>query len=247
MGRQVSEFFLKSLLSMGMLVMAGIAMFTMFEALGRSEKRYNIEKLKKIHKANGAAYLIFFAVISYLCIDFIVKTKAEPSARAVFHSVFALTVITLLFLKISFVRIYRQFYGKVQTIGLIIAIATFGMVGTSGGYYLLITKFGREKAPDKTIEKQLKIAVKTDAESINRGKELYESKCYFCHDAYSYKKGVGPGHKGILKNPLLPVSKKAAITENVANQIRRPYKDMPSFSYLSDEQVEDIVAFLKTL
>ena len=69
----------------------------------------------------------------------------------------------------------------------------------------------------------------------------------FCHDAYSNKREVGPGHKGILKNPLLPVSKKPATPENVANQIRNPYKDMPSFSYLLDEDVENIVAFLNTL
>jgi hypothetical protein len=58
---------------------------------------------------------------------------------------------------------------------------------------------------------------------------------------------VGPGHKDILKNPLLPVSKKPATPENAADQIRNPYKDMPSFSYLLDEDVENIVAFLNTL
>ncbi|MDP3260579.1 MAG: cytochrome c [Thermodesulfovibrionales bacterium] len=91
------------------------------------------------------------------------------------------------------------------------------------------------------------IVLKTDPESIRKGKELYESKCYFCHDAYSTKREVGPGHKDILKNLLLPVSKKPATPENVANQIRNPYKDMPSFSYLLDEDVENIVAFLNTL
>lgn len=129
------------------------------------------------------------------------------------------------------------------------------MFATSGGYYLLIiTKFGTDKAfmEAATLKKEpmkevVKTALKTDSESIGKGKELYESKCYFCHDAYSNKREVGLGHKGILKNPLLPVSKKPATPENVANQIRNPYKDMPSFSYLLDEDVENIVAFLNTL
>ncbi|HBU05594.1 MAG TPA: hypothetical protein DEA95_03190 [Nitrospiraceae bacterium] len=135
-----------------------------------------------------------------------------------------------------------------------IALISFAMFAASGGYYLLITKFGSDKAfmeavslKKEPVKETVKIVLKTDPQSIGKGKELYESKCYFCHDAYSNKREVGPGHKGILKNPLLPVSKKPATPENAANQIRNPYKDMPSFSYLLDEDVENIVAFLNTL
>lgn len=242
-------FFLKSLLSVLTLALTFIAMFTMFEVLGRSEKRYNVETLKKIHRANGILYILLFIFIAYFCIVFILNTRAEPSPRAAFHAVFALAVIALLTLKISFVMIYRQFYGKVQAIGMTVALLSLGMFGTSGGYYLLITKFGAEKItaakPGEAAGK--KITVKTDMESIKRGRELYESKCYFCHDGYSNKTEVGPGHKGILKNPLLPVSKRPATPENAANQIRNPYKDMPPFAYLAEGQVQDLIAFLNTL
>ncbi|MEW6109536.1 MAG: cytochrome c [Nitrospirota bacterium] len=247
-------FLLKSILSLFMLLLVFIAMFTMFEVFGRSDKKYSIEKLKKIHRTNGIIYILLFFVIAYFCFDFIFKTKAEPSARAAFHGVFAITVIVLLFFKISFVEIYRQFYGKVQTIGLFVAFISFLMIGTSAGYFLLITKFGTDRSSGKigdqkkeVIMEKEKIAVRTGAENIKKGKELYESKCYFCHDAYSRDTIVGPSHKGILKNPLLPISRKPATPENIANQIRNPYKDMPSFSYLSDEQVQDIIAFLNTL
>ncbi|MFZ3123159.1 MAG: cytochrome c [Thermodesulfovibrionales bacterium] len=140
----------------------------------------------------------------------------------------------------------------VKIIGLLIALLTFGMFATSGGYYLLITRFGTDKVFSMIKESPKEVSkagivLKTDPESIRKGKELYESKCYFCHDAYSNKRKVGPGHKGILKNPLLPVSKKPATPENIAEQIRNPFKDMPSFSYLLDEDVENIVAFLNTL
>jgi mono/diheme cytochrome c family protein len=91
------------------------------------------------------------------------------------------------------------------------------------------------------------IIVKTDLESIKKGRELYDSKCSFCHDPYGTEKIVGPAHKGILKNPFLPASKKPSTPENIANQIRNPYRDMPSFSYLSNEQISDIIAFLNTL
>jgi hypothetical protein len=245
-------FLMKSLLSIILFVLALLAMLTMFEVFGKNGKRFDAEKLKKTHRVNGIVYALFYLFIAYFCLDFIVGTKAEPSPRAALHSVFALSVIILLALKVSFVRFYRQFYNQAKVIGIFIALLTFVMVGTSGGYYLLITKFGTDipvKKVAASTEKPAgaKLAVKTDMESIKKGKELYESKCYFCHDAYSNETLVGPGHKRLLKNPLLPVSKKPATPENIANQIRNPYKDMPSFSYLPDEDVLNIIAFLNTL
>lgn len=249
-------FFFKSILSLFMILFALIAMFTMFEVFGRSEKRYNIEKLKKIHRANGIVYFLFFIFIAYFCMDFIFATKTEPSPRSTFHSIFSLTVIIFLGLKVSFVRLYRQYYGKVQTIGILIALLTFGMIGTSGAYYLMVTEFGTDQAVIKKLgsKKQEaraidanKIEVRTDAESIKRGKEMYESKCYFCHDAYSNKTEVGPGHKGILKNQLLPVSKKPATPENIRQQLKYPFDKMPAFDYLTEEEIASIIAFLRTL
>lgn len=247
-------FTIKSLLSLVIVFLAFIAMFTMFEIFGRTEKRFNSEKLKKIHRINGFIFGALAVAIAFICLDFLVRTKAEPSPRAALHAVFALAVFVLLMLKIVFVSFYRQFYGKVQTLGLLIALLTFGMVGTSGGYYLLVTGFGKGnlisrkmEQPKEGVREPSRLVVRTDAGSIAKGKELYESKCSFCHDAYSNERVVGPGHKGILKNPLLPVSKKPATPDNVANQMRNPYKDMPSFSYLSEDDVQDVVAFLNTL
>ncbi len=245
-------FLLKSFLSLVLLLLTFIQMFTMFEVFGRSEKKYNIEKLKKIHRLNGKLYFLLYIFIAYFCLDFILRTKTEPSPRAALHGVFALAVIVLLLLKVSFVRIYRQFYSQVKTIGIIIALLTFGMIGTSAGYYLLITKFGINVLPQKVeeskeIQKEVRIIIRTNPESISKGKEIYESTCTFCHDPISTQTIVGPGHKEILKNPFLPVSKKPATPEYIVNQLRNPYRDMPSFSHLSQEDVMNIIAFLNTL
>lgn len=247
-------FYLKSILSLFLTLLVLVAMFTMFEIFGRSEKRFNIEKLKKLHRANGIFYLLLFIFIAYFCIDFMIKTRVEPSPRALFHSVFALTVLILLCLKISIIRFYRQFYGKVQTIGLLIALISFGMVGTSGGYFLLVTRLVTD-IPAPKVEDQkkdvpqegIKVVVKTDPKSIAEGKGLYESKCIFCHDPNSTRKKFGPGHQGILKNPLFPASGKPATPENILNQLRNPYQNMPSFSELSDKDALNIIAFLNTL
>jgi hypothetical protein len=225
----------------------------MFEIFGRAEKKYNIEKLRKYHRLNGKLYLLLYILVAYFCLDFLLKTKAEPSPRAALHSVFALAVVVLFCLKISFVKIYKQFYGNVKTLGILIALLTFGMIGTSSGYYLLITKLGTDVLLKKGIEEKKEVPqdtamiVKKDQKSIKKGEEIYESKCFFCHDPHSTKTIVGPGHKGILKNPLLPVSKQPATPENIIHQIKNPYRDMPSFSYLSDDEVLNIIAYLNTL
>ena len=231
-----------------------VALFTMFEIFGRSEKRFNIEKLKKLHRANGILYLLLFIFIAYFCMDFMAKTKVELSSRASFHSVFALTVLILICLKISIVRFYKQFYGKVQTIGLLIALISFGMIGTSGGYFLLLTRIGIELPVSKAgerkkdvIQEGIKVVIKTDLGSIGKGREIYESRCIFCHDPYSTRKKIGPGHQGILKNLLLPASGKPATPENIINQLRNPFRNMPSFSELPEKDVLNIIAFLNTL
>lgn len=256
----MSILFVKSILALIMILSTFFALFTMLEVFGRGEKRkFPIPRLMKYHRINGVIFLSIYLFITYFCLNFILSSQSELTARANFHGLLALTVIVLLALKISFIRFYRQYHNRVPTLGLLIALISFGMVGTSGGYYLLVTRFGTVKTFDKimeykrrgiseVIEKEaLKIAIKTDPESIGRGKNLFDDKCSFCHDPYSHKTIVGPGLKDVLKNPALPVSNRPAAPENIKGQLRNPFSKMPSFAYLTDTQVEDIISFLNTL
>ncbi|MBI5075355.1 MAG: c-type cytochrome [Nitrospirae bacterium] len=247
-------FLLKSLFSLAVLASALTGIFTAFEIFGRAEQKFNRDTLRKIHRANGILYLVLCLGLTYLCFGFLVRTKAEPSVRVTFHALFAVSVLLLLSFKILVTTIYRQFYAKLQTAGLILALFSLCMIATSAGYYLLITKLGKEiPAVGSSDQKkaagaeQAGMIARTDPESITKGKELYEDKCTFCHDPLTNKTLTGPGHKGILKNPRLPVSGKPAIPDNIAAQLRSPFKDMPSFSYLSDEEVLHIIAYLNTL
>jgi cytochrome c1 len=86
-----------------------------------------------------------------------------------------------------------------------------------------------------------------DEKSIAKGKFIFEEKCRFCHRAYGTDTLVGPGLKGILKRDKLPVSGKPATPENIKHQLLNPFRDMPSFKYLSDSEIEDIISFLGTL
>ncbi len=257
----MSIYFLKSILAILLTLLAAASMFTMFEIFGRKEKRYNTDRLRKVHKVIGVLYFLVFAVIAYFCIRFIFITKTELSVRGAFHGIIAATILVLLAVKVLYVRVYRQFYNQAKVFGLLISLMTFIMVGTSAGYYLVISEFGTDTTYDKILQYKEKIArqkkekkvevpkrpARTDPESIGRGKNLFDAKCGFCHNAYSTETIVGPGLKGVLKNPELPFSRLPATPDNIRNQLRRPFSRMPSFDYLTEEEVEDIIAFLNTL
>ena len=124
-----------------MIAIAFAQMFIMFELFGRDTVRYNAATLKRLHRINGVIFIMLYLFIAYFCLGYIISAKDELSPRITFHAVFALSVIILLFLKISFIRFYRQFYEKVLTLGPLIALLTFGMMAISGGYYFLVTLF----------------------------------------------------------------------------------------------------------
>jgi mono/diheme cytochrome c family protein len=164
--------------------------------------------------------------------------------------------------RFSCIRIYRRYHENAKMIGLIIALLTFGLVGTSAGYYLIVSDFSTNSSYDTIMQykKQLALAqrpdkdtaaqrtiVKTDPESIGRGKNLFDSNCNFCHHDNSTETIVGPGLKGILKKPRLPVSNRPATPQNVVRQLKHPFNRMPSFDYLTDREISDILAYLNTL
>jgi len=95
-----------------MIPAAIIALFTMFEIFGRDTIKYNVSRLKLLHRINGLIFIILFLYLSYLCLNFLMATKVELSSRVTFHSVFSLTIITLLTVKISFIKFYKKFYGQ---------------------------------------------------------------------------------------------------------------------------------------
>jgi mono/diheme cytochrome c family protein len=249
----MSIMYLKSLLSLPLILLALIGMYTMFEVFGRKEKRYSINKLKTIHRWNGYIFLILFSVIAYLCIDLLMTTGMALDARTTFHVVFALVIFLLLLVKISYVRVYTLFYPQVKTFGLTIALLAIVLTAISGGYYLTVSVFGiavednvqdsRNAGEEPTPE----ITLKTDQVSIGRGRAIFQDRCILCHDPESLEPTAGRGLKGILQRERLPVSGRPATPKNIARQLRDPFERMPPFTDLTREQVEDIIAYLNTL
>ncbi len=85
------------------------------------------------------------------------------------------------------------------------------------------------------------------------GEKIFHSNCAMCHNADSTKDKLGPGLQGLFKNKELPKSHKPATEENVRAQIENgsPHAKpmgMPAFKgKLTPSQIDDLIAFLKTL
>jgi len=141
----------------------------------------------------------------------------------------------------------------------ILGLITFVLAGALGGTG---AEFQAEALSDKVLQYENQIAfaqrpaneavpgsifIRSEPESIRRGRSLFDAKCKFCHHANSTETIVGPGLKGILKNRKLPVSKLPATPESIIRQLKQPFNQMPSFEYLTDEEISDIMSFLNTL
>lgn len=79
-----------------------------------------------------------------------------------------------------------------------------------------------------------------------KGKEVFD-QCSVCHNADSTETKIGPGLKGLFKHDKLANGK--PVTEaNVRAQINDGGNGMPSYKdILSDQEKDNVIAYLKTL
>jgi mono/diheme cytochrome c family protein len=78
------------------------------------------------------------------------------------------------------------------------------------------------------------------------GALVFQQNCAACHHADSTDSKIGPGLKGIFKQDEFPVSGWPANEENFRKQLKTPFSKMPSFAQLSDEQIDELIAYLKS-
>jgi len=90
-------------------------------------------------------------------------------------------------------------------------------------------------------------AASNDAPLVSQGAELFSSKCAGCHFADKTDKKIGPGFKGLFQRDQLPASKKPVNAETITSQLKSPIGQMPAFPDLSQEQIDALIAYLKTL
>ena len=89
-------------------------------------------------------------------------------------------------------------------------------------------------------------ADKKKAGDSEKGKEVFQ-QCGVCHNADSTEKKMGPGLKGLFQNEKMNNGKKPN-EANVREKVDEGGNGMPSYKeMLSDEEKNDLIAYLKTL
>lgn len=79
-----------------------------------------------------------------------------------------------------------------------------------------------------------------------KGKAVFE-QCGVCHNADSTEKKMGPGLKGLFKKDKMANDKKPT-EANVRAKIDEGGNGMPQYKdMLSDQEKDDLIAYLKTL
>ena len=80
-----------------------------------------------------------------------------------------------------------------------------------------------------------------------KGKATFQQQCSVCHNADSTARKVGPGLKGLFHREKLVNGKKPSVV-TVRAQIEQGGNGMPSYKdMLSEQEKDNLIAFLKTL
>lgn len=117
-------------------------------------------------------------------------------------------------------------------------------LGYFGGELVYGNKFAAGVSPPPAPKAEKPAA---SPELASKGAEIFSQNCTMCHSVETTEEGIGPGLSGIFNRETLPVSGRPVSGEAIRQQIRDPYKNMPPFPNLDREQVDALVAYLKTV
>ena len=222
-------FLLKSIMGLIFFAAALGAALSMLTLMGRQNRKMKPSLLKILHKINGYIFLI----------KYVAGVGDSLSPRAISHSILALFLLIIFFIKILIVRFFKQFLKFVPVFGMIVLTLAFVVTATSAGFYFLRSADSVSTSMDNST-----LPVKSLEGFAETGAVLFQNKCGFCHYSDREEGQTGPGLKGLLKKEKLPHSGRPATIENVKNQLINPVSFMPSFKDLPEQDIADLLAYL---
>ena len=238
----MSFFLLKIILALFFLAAAVSSVTSMLTMMGKAEKKVSPKTLRNIHIISGRLFLLLLLPLLFLGMRYWSQIGEQASLRAVFHAVLAWGLITIFLLKVVIVKFFKQFLRFAPVMGLLVFGLAFVVFSISAGYYSV-----RTLSADPTPNEEVKPASSEIVGSVDLGVSFYNEKCLSCHYADTEDKKTGPGLKDLFNKGKLPYSGRPATVENIKQQLTQPALVMPSFTNLTEQEIADLIAYLKTL
>ena len=83
--------------------------------------------------------------------------------------------------------------------------------------------------------------------ALPEGEAIFAKNCAMCHFTHKEDTKIGPGLKDLYKRGQMPVSGWEVTDDNVRRQMRTPFAAMPAFTDQSEEEIQALLDYLRSL
>ena len=131
----------KTYVTQGLVFLALFEFLTAMYAFGRSGEKKHTKSVLWLHRIGGYVFLVYWLWPIFAGLDLLTRLSEEATgwqmdARVFHHAFFGVTVLLLLLLKISFIRLYRNFRKHSRLLGFLIFLGTLMTWAIAGWFWL---------------------------------------------------------------------------------------------------------------
>ena len=133
----MSPYVLKTVLATALVAVGLVSFFSMMALQGRLEKKGDPAKLRRIHRRVGLVFILLLVPLVFLGERFVKEMGDGLSTRAVFHMVLAVSLVSLLLLKVLIVRFFRSFLKVASGLGMALFVMMLVIYLITAGFLFL--------------------------------------------------------------------------------------------------------------
>lgn len=134
----MSDYAIKTVLAAVLLGTGLCAFLAMMARFGRPGDEARSERLRRLHKKAGWAFVVILAPLAALGAGFLVEMGDGLPTRGALHFVLAAGLVAILFVKLLIVKAYRQQLRYAPALGMTAFALTLVIFLITAGYFVLI-------------------------------------------------------------------------------------------------------------
>ncbi|HSA95342.1 MAG TPA: hypothetical protein VLJ16_04780 [Acidobacteriota bacterium] len=138
----MSDYWIKTIFATLLLGAGLTAGLSMMARLGRPGDEARLERLRRLHKKAGYAFIALLAPLAVFGAGLLTEIGDSLTARGTFHFVLAMTLLAVLLVKVLIVRTYRQLLRYANSLGIALFSLTLVIFLITAGYYVLVSLAG---------------------------------------------------------------------------------------------------------